>query len=165
MNICLIGFMGSGKTTIGQGLSERLNYEWIDLDVYIEAKTQKDIPTLFNEYGESYFRKLEQECLKEVILKENCVISTGGGVITSPENIQVLQEVCSIYLKYPFEVLYNRIAGDENRPLVTSKEALETRFLDRLDLYEKASRVKMECTDKSIDQIIQEIINYLERMS
>ncbi len=163
MNICLIGFMGCGKTTVGQALSAMLDYEWIDLDVYIEQKTQKDIPTLFKEYGEAYFRKIEQECLQEVVQKENCIISTGGGVITSTENIKALQKTCTIYLAYPFEVLYERIAGDSNRPLVTSKEALETRFLSRLDLYEKASGVKIKCMDKSVHQIVQEIITYLKK--
>lgn len=163
MNICLIGFMGCGKTTVGQALSEQLAYDWIDLDVYIEEKTKKDIPTLFKEYGEAYFRKIEEECLQEVVQKENCIISTGGGVIISPENVGVLQKTCTIYLSYPFEVLYERIAGDSNRPLVTSKEALETRFLDRLDLYEKASGVKIKCMDKSVRQIVQEIITYLKK--
>lgn len=165
MNICLIGFMGCGKTTVGQALSAQLGYEWIDLDAYIEEKAQKDIPTLFKEDGEPYFRKLEQECLQEVVQKENSVISTGGGVVTSTENIKVLQETCTIYLAYPFDVLYERIAGDSNRPLATSKQALEMRFLNRLDLYEKASGVKMECMDKSINQIMQEIITYLKRKS
>lgn len=165
MNICLIGFMGCGKTTIGQALSTKLDYDWIDLDAYIEKKTQKDIPALFKEYGEAYFRKIEQECLQEVVQKGKCVISTGGGVITSPENVEVLQKTCTIYLAYPFEVLYERIAGDCNRPLVTSKDALETRFLNRLDLYEKASGIKMECRNKSINQITQEIITYLEKIS
>lgn len=163
MNICLVGFMGSGKTTIGQALSERLKYAWIDLDDYIVDKEGKDIPIIFKEKGEDYFRKVEKVCLNEVVSMEECVVSTGGGVIGSEENRKILRNTKTVYLKYPFEVLYERIAGDSNRPLVTSREALEKRFIERLDLYEKASGITIECEDKSIDQIVQEIIIYLER--
>lgn len=162
--ICLIGFMGSGKTTIGQELSKVLNTNWIDLDTYIEEMASKSIPEIFKEEGEAYFRQLEQEALQKLVTKEG-ILSTGGGVITTLQNIKVLQKNCTIYLKYSFDTLYKRIAGDENRPLVTSYEDLKTRFLSRLDLYEKAGQVKIDCEGKSINEIIQEIITYLEKVS
>ena len=161
MTICLIGFMGSGKTTIGRVLSDALNKDWIDLDNYIEMQTKKRISDIFAEKGESYFRSLEQMYLKQLIDEGTGIISTGGGVITTPENISLLQKTCSIYLEYPFEILYERIAGDRNRPLATSYEALYERFNKRLDLYEKAGKVKIDCKNKGINQITQEIINYL----
>ena len=161
MTICLIGFMGSGKTTIGRALRDALGRDWVDLDHYIEMQTQKRISDIFAEKGESYFRSLEQKYLKQLIDKGTGIISTGGGVITMPENIALLQKTHSVYLEYPFEILYERIAGDRNRPLATSYEALYKRFNERLDLYEKARKVKIDCKGKDISQIIQEIINNL----
>ena len=157
--------MGCGKTTIGKILSEALNEKWIDLDDYIEKKAGKRISEIFKEEGEAYFRALEQECLKQFLQEEKGIISTGGGVIISPENVKMLQKTCTIYLAYPFDILYSRIAGDANRPLATSYKELQERFYKRLDLYEQASQVKIDCKDKSINQITQEILTYLEKIS
>lgn len=165
MRICLIGFMGSGKTTIGRALSEQLNANWVDLDTYIEEKANQSICNIFEEYGEAYFRALEQEALNELLEQEEVIISTGGGVITTPDNIRNLKLEKTIYLAYPFDTLYERIAGDTSRPLVTSYETLQKRFEDRLGLYEAASRVTINCQDKSINHIIEEIITYLETIS
>ncbi|MBE6022420.1 MAG: shikimate kinase [Cellulosilyticum sp.] len=163
MTICLIGFMGSGKTTIGKELKEMLGKKWIDLDEYIEIQEGKKISDIFEQKGESYFRELEHIYLKQLINEGVEIISTGGGIITTPKNSEMLQKTCSIYLEYPFDVLYQRIEGDNNRPLATSYEALKTRFLNRLDLYEKAAQVKINCRDKSINEIAQEIITYLKK--
>lgn len=165
MRICLVGFMGSGKTTIGRALSDKQHMAWVDLDAYIEKKANQCIRDIFQEFGEAYFRRLEQEALKELLGKKDIIISTGGGVITTPRNVAVLKEEQTIYLKYPFDTLYERIAGDSNRPLATSYEALYERFKSRLDLYEAASRVTINCQDKSINQITEEIINYLKTIS
>lgn len=164
MNICLVGFMGSGKTTIGKALSESLKMDWVDLDMFIEQQENRTISDIFKENGETYFRQLEQNSLS-ALAKEDCVISTGGGVIISKENRQVLQSVCTVYLVYPFETLYTRIAGDETRPLATSYEDLKARYEARLDLYETASQVKINCEGKSINEITQEIITYLKTIA
>ena len=164
MSIYLVGFMGCGKTTIGQALSQSLKRPWKDLDQAIEKAAGQTIPEIFSEKGEGYFRSLETIALKAT-LQEEGIISTGGGVITTPENIELLQKECTIYLEYPFETLYERIVGDSNRPLATSYEALYERFHQRLDLYQKASQVRINCQGKSINQITQEIITYLETIS
>lgn len=157
--------MGSGKTTIGHALSEALHLDWVDLDAYIEKKANQCISDIFSEYGEPYFRGLEREALGELLSQENIVISTGGGIITTSENVELLKVERTIYLEYPFETLYERIAGDSKRPLATSYASLKERFEKRLDLYEAASQVKINCQDKSINQITEEIITYLERIS
>lgn len=163
--LCLIGFMGSGKTTVGEAVAKLLHKPWTDLDTYIVEQTEKSVSQIFSEYGESYFRNLEVKYLKEVLKQEDGVISTGGGIITTPENITLLHEEITIYLAYPFDVLYKRIAGDEMRPLATSYEAIKERFESRLDLYEKACQVKINCEGKSINRIAQEIISKLDRIS
>lgn len=164
MNICLIGFMGSGKTTIGKALGNELHMKWIDLDQYIEEKEKRIISMIFKENGEAYFRVLEHDYLKALIHEEG-IISTGGGIITTPENRQLLQKTITIYLEYPFETLYQRIEGDETRPLATSYNELKERFETRLSLYESASQVTIKCQDKSINEVVQEIITYIEKMA
>ena len=161
--ICLIGFMGSGKTTIGEILANRLDMPWIDLDVYITQQTGKSISQIFSESGEEHFRKLEALYLQQVLDKNEGVLSTGGGIITTPENIEKLCKETTIYLSYPFDTLYNRIAKDEARPLATSYESLKERFDSRLALYEKACQIIIDCQDKSINCITEEIINKISK--
>lgn len=163
MSICLIGFMGSGKTTIGKALGHKLHMKWLDLDQYIEEKEKRKISMIFKENGEAYFRALEYEYLKELIHEEG-IISTGGGIITTPENRQLLQKTMTIYLEYPFDTLYQRIEGDETRPLATSYDALKERFEKRLNLYESASQVTIKCQKKSIKEVVQEIAAYIEKL-
>ena len=166
--ICLIGFMGSGKTTVGAALAKQLEVPWLDLDTYIVEQTNKSVSQIFSESGESYFRKLETLYLKKALDEKEGVISTGGGIITTPENIEKLQKQVTIYLAYPFDILYERIIGDPTRPLATSYESLRERFDSRLALYEKACHIQINCQEKSINYIAGEIISKistLERIS
>lgn len=155
--------MGSGKTTIGKKLAEKLHLKWIDLDQFIEDRLETSISKVFQNKGEAYFRKIETECLEQVLLKEPMsVISTGGGVITTSQNRDLLAKTHTIYLAYPFETLYERIKGDGARPLVTTYEALHKRFEDRLPLYEEVSEIKIECNGKSINATTREILEALK---
>lgn len=162
--ICLIGFMGSGKTTVGEALARQLDMPWVDLDTYIVKQINKSVSQIFSESGESYFRKLESLYLQQVLDGNKGVISTGGGIITTLENIEKLRKETTIYLAYPFDTLYERIAGDATRPLATSYESLKERFNSRLALYEKACQVRIDCQDKSINCIAEEIISKISRL-
>lgn len=162
--ICLIGFMGSGKTTVGEALAKQLDVPWFDLDTYIVQQTSKSVSQIFSESGESHFRKLETFYLQQVLDEKEGVISTGGGIITTPKNIEKLRKEATIYLAYPFDTLYKRIAGDTTRPLATSYEALKERFDSRLALYEAACQVKINCQGKSINYIAEEIINKISKL-
>lgn len=157
--ICLIGFMGCGKTTVGKVLAERLGWEWTDLDAYIVQKAGKPISAIFAEEGEESFRKLEARCLEEILNRPNKgVISTGGGVIMTPINRQRLQQVKTVYLNYPFEVLYNRISGDLERPLVTTYEDLHKRYAYRQPLYEMTCNKQVACEGRSVEEIVLSIL-------
>lgn len=160
--ICFVGFMGSGKTSVGKALAEHLHEKWVDLDEYIVNKKGKTISHIFQEEGEVAFRNIESQCLEELLYSEYHIISTGGGVITSPSNVERLKQVETIYLEYPFDILYERIKGDTTRPLVTTYEALHKRFLDRQALYEAASSLSIACEGKSINAIVEEIIRKLK---
>lgn len=162
-SICLIGFMGSGKTTIGQKLAEALGYRWVDMDQYIEAQEGCTIVEIFKQHGEAYFRRLEYKYLKELVASPPMIISTGGGAITTPENISILQEQYTFYLSYPFEVLYKRIAGDEKRPLATNYEEILQRYQSRQEFYKIASYKCIDCLDQRVEQVVDEIISILKK--
>lgn len=156
-SICLIGFMGSGKTTVGRELAKKLGYEWLDLDVYIEEKAGMRIAQLFKEKGEAYFRSLEAACLKEVLSQKQHVISTGGGVIVTPENVECLKKQQTFFLDYSIETLYQRIKGDETRPLVSGFDELKARLEGRKPFYEAAARHILWCEGMTVNEITEKI--------
>ena len=104
MRIYLIGMPGSGKSTLGKRLSEELNYEYIDMDNYIEKKACMFVDEIFSRYGEEYFRELEKNTLKDFLSLDNVVIATGGGVIKNKNNKELMDGKC-IYLYVKPEIL------------------------------------------------------------
>lgn len=160
--ICLIGFMGSGKTTVGETLAKKIGWHWIDLDAEIVKGTKMPIANIFAQKGEAYFRSLETQYLNDVLKATHTVVSTGGGIIVTPENVKMLEATNTFYLKWEFDILYERIANDKARPLVTSyKEVLE-RYKEREALYEAASRVVITCKNKTMMQVVDEILKHVK---
>ncbi|MCA1058144.1 shikimate kinase [Rossellomorea aquimaris] len=163
--IFFIGFMGVGKTTIGKRLGEVLNLPVIDMDQYIEDKEGKSIKDIFHQHGERYFRDLETKVLQE-LGKEKAIITTGGGVVESKENREFLRRNDSVFhLTCPFDVLWGRLEGDQDRPLVqkNSKDSLMELFDRRLPLYENGCSVTIQTENKSVDEVVSTILPYLER--
>lgn len=156
--ICLIGFMGCGKTTIGSALGQRQGIGVLDLDDCLISHFKKPIATVFKEEGEAFFRHWESYYLQEALKKEKFIIATGGGIVSLPENRRLLRETYTVFLDYPFETLYRRIKDDQSRPLVTTYEALKTRFEERLPLYKEVSTMRVACEGKSINEITEEIL-------
>lgn len=110
MRIFLIGFMGSGKTTVGNALARKLNYSFTDLDSFIENKTGKSIYDIFADEGEEKFRKTEHKALKELCKKDDIVISCGGGTPCFYNNIDIINKKgLSVYIKYPIGKLKSRL--------------------------------------------------------
>lgn len=125
-NIYFCGFMGCGKTTVARHISRRLQIPAYDLDQLIVEHCGMPIPQIFEKYGEAYFRQVETEVLKSTQDLRPAVFATGGGILTNPENGKVLQKLGTlIYLKTPFSLCYQRIKGDQNRPLAISKSREE----------------------------------------
>lgn len=120
MRIFLLGFMGCGKSFSGRRLAEKFNLSFVDLDHYIEAKEGRSIRKIFEEEGESYFRKIEKECLHEMKNKEMTVISTGGGTPCFFDNMRWMNENgITVFLETPPEILAERLISEmENRPLL-----------------------------------------------
>lgn len=141
--IFLCGFMGAGKTSVGKALAKKLNFDFLDTDRLIEQKYGQ-IPQIFAEKGEKYFRQKELELAKELISKENVIISSGGGFVLSEEVQAVLKDSFVIYLEVPFEKCYSRICRSE-RPLVrnNSKEQLLQIYNRRTSTYNSVSSIKI----------------------
>lgn len=154
--IILIGMPGCGKTTIGKILSNKLNLKFYDMDDYIQDITGKTIMQLF-EKGEEYFRDIETQACRELIKKDNVLISTGGGVIKRRENIDTLRnDSVIIFLDRPVE----KIIGDvdvSKRPLLKDgKEKVLVLYKERYDIY-RESADKIVVNNSTIDDVINKI--------
>ena len=152
-NICIMGLMGSGKSVIGKDLSKYLNFEFYDTDKEIELKTKKSINEIFKEYGELYFRNLEEKICIRLLNKNNCVISLGGGSITNKEiRKSIKQNSYSIYLQVKLNNLVNRLKSSKKRPLLNKNESiieiLKNLYEERQKFYEKANFIVNNDTDK-----------------
>lgn len=160
--ICLIGFMGSGKTTLGQALAKELHYSWIDLDSYIEESCGTTISNLFETRGEGHFRRLETLYLKQALAQEVGILSTGGGVVVTKENRDLLRNQETFYLKYDYDTLYKRIAGDTKRPLASTYEEVKERYIQRKELYETTAKHTIDCEGKEVNQIVTSMLECIK---
>jgi len=124
--IALIGFMATGKSTIGPLLSEKLGYVFIDTDEVVEAAAKMRISEIFNNLGESVFREAEHDALKQVVSIEKAVISTGGGIILFERNRKLLREKTFVVnLTCLPETIFKRVQGDQSRPLLNTEDPLK----------------------------------------
>jgi len=163
MKITLVGFMGSGKSTVAKKLSERLGVDWVDIDREVEREVGIPIPDIFKRFGEDFFRRKEREKLKEILSREeDLVISTGGGLPAYRDSMKLINNRSfSVYLECPFDVLWKRISGDGNRPLVKlGFERVKELFERRLPYYEMA-RLKVRTDNISPDETVDRIIDAL----
>lgn len=165
MEIILLGYMGCGKSTIARQLANRLHLEMIDLDDYMSDKEELNVSEIFKKKGEVYFRKLENEALKEIIAtKKNYVLALGGGTPCYANNMEIIIEnVVSYYLKGSIQTLYDRLLLEKStRPLIKSLkdnqllEFIAKHLFERRPFYEQASHT-ITIDSKNVDEIIEEI--------
>lgn len=161
MNIILIGFMGTGKTSVGKRIARALNWQFIDTDQVIEEVTGMEIKEIFQKYGETRFRSEEAAAVKRVTQENNRVISTGGGVVLNPENLQRLKNSgLVIALNASPEVILERISLRKNRPLLQTPDPLATIIelsSQRIPLYAQA-HISVNTDNKSLNEVTDEII-------
>ena len=137
----LVGFMGCGKTRIGRLVADALGRGFLDVDAMIRAEAGQSIREIFEEKGEHAFRELETRCLRRTEDWNDVVIATGGGVMASETNRQLLHERgMSVWLHVPFDVIVGRMSayGREQRPLLDDEAAARKLYDERLDAYRRA---------------------------
>lgn len=160
MKFILIGFMGSGKTTVAKSLGVKLNLKVIEMDDLIVKKSGKSINQIFKEDGEVYFRELEIKVAKNLAKKDKYIISTGGGVVMNQINIDNLKKNGKIiFLKTSFLEIKKRLNNIQNRPLFKDKKAAKKLFIFRQKLYEKYADLIVSTDGKSVEKITYEIIS------
>ena len=161
MLIALTGFLGSGKSSVGRIVADALGCPFLDLDEVIVKKAGHSIPDIFRSDGEKGFRRLEKQALEQAVAKytENtAVLALGGGTVTVPGAVQLLQEkTLCIYLQADIDTLTARLEGQmEGRPL--SGDGMEKRLQERLPLYEAAAHVCIDTVGLSPEEVADEII-------
>ena len=155
-NIVLIGMPSAGKTTIGKMLEEKLGKEFFDLDDMIIAKAGKSIPEIFQESGEAGFRAIETEVAIEAGKMNNKIIATGGGVVKHKVNMDFLRlNGITIFIDRDIDKL---ISSDPNRPLSSSKQALQQMYKERYPLYQKYAAY-IAVNNANIEETVDDIVN------
>ena len=162
MNIYLVGFMGSGKTTVSKELAKSLNWELIDTDNYIEEKYGRAIKDIFATEGEEAFRDMETEVLEEMSLTENKIISCGGGIVLRKQNVDLMRLGGKIVLLNATpETIYERVKHGTNRPILNGNMNvgyIAELMSRRSAAYEYAADVVVDTDDKEVGEIVGEIV-------
>ncbi|HEC69735.1 MAG TPA: shikimate kinase [Candidatus Omnitrophica bacterium] len=165
-NLYLLGFMGTGKTSVGRLLSQRLSWKFLDLDDLIEEREGLKIAEIFSQKGEPYFRDLETKILKEVAQKSKLIVACGGGVVLKEENLSLIENSgIGICLEASPEVIYERTKKFTHRPLLNVvnpqgkiKELLEKRakFYAKVKYHIDTSNLTVEEAVEKIEKLVKE---------
>lgn len=161
--IFLIGFMASGKTTIGRQLAKDIGFDFADTDKIIENESKLKISEIFELYGENHFRSLEATLLKKLIKKENIVIATGGGLPCFNHHMDlIIKHGCSFFLQINFDLILSRIKKTRNRPIANTKSEKELYLLykNRLAFYNEA-RFTIYAS-RPIDKVVKRMITLIK---
>lgn len=159
-NIVLVGMPLCGKSSIGKCLAHTLHKKFYDTDKFIEAFTCMSIQKIFSNKGEHYFRKLENYALKNISNKHNMIISTGGGILTYKNNIDVIRNLgCIIYLFCNTKLLIKRFNSCEhsNRPLLKNNQSIKQMFAQRHSTFIHVSDFVINCHTHSMNEIINKL--------
>ena len=163
-NLILIGMMASGKSTIGRLLAKRLNLKFFDTDFIVEKKTKMKIVEIFQKKGEPYFRNLEKKIILNLLNKNNCVISLGGGAFINEVVRKVSQkDNTTIWLNWSLKTLIDRIKKNNKRPVASnlSNNELKNLLIYRSKIYSKAN-YKIDCENMQKTEIVNKIIQLLK---
>jgi shikimate kinase len=168
MNVVLIGYRGTGKTTVGKHLAKELGYKFIETDREIIKKAGWSIPEIVKKWGWPYFRDLETEVIREVTQLDKCVLDTGGGVILREENVQLLKK-CGVIILLTASIseITRRIKHSTDRPSLTQqksfveeiKEVLEA----RAEKYRTAAEYVIDTSSVGVPEVASEIYSYLKK--
>jgi shikimate kinase len=163
-NIYLIGFMGSGKSTVGKILAEKLNMNFVDIDKLIEEKEGMRIKDIFEQKGESYFRELERKQIEAIVNQEGLVVSTGGGLGANLGNMNLMKKNGDVvWLDVSLNTVLDRLKNDQDRPLLKQPtEKIRQLFEERKNVYRLAN-IRINADKKTPSQIVEEILIKIKR--
>lgn len=165
--VVLCGFMGCGKTAIGQLAAQELRMEFTDADQYIEQQAGISVAEIFNRYGEEGFRDREHEAMKVLCTKPGRIIAAGGGALTFQRNVEAVRNYAYIiYLNTPFQDCFQRIREDTSRPIAISstEDELKVLFQKREALYRSAAHSVVE-NNGSLNHGVQELVRVIRELS
>ncbi len=167
MSIVLIGYRGTGKSSVADNLVERFSAKKISTDELIVQKTGMNIPEIVEKHGWDYFRNVESEVIAEISKQDDLIVDCGGGVILREENVKNLKKNSRIILlTTDINTIKERIKGDSNRPSLTgiksSSEEIETVLAERKPKYEKAADFIVDTTNLTVEKVAEKIIKYLK---
>lgn len=165
-NIFLIGFMGSGKSTVASYLSEQHNMDIVEMDELIVEKEGLSIPDIFAQKGEPYFRDAETSLLIEIQSEQNKVVSCGGGVVLREQNVvEMKRSGCIVLLTASPETILERVKDDDNRPLLRGNKNVAfigDMMEKRREKYEGAADMVIQTDGKQVEEICREILTKIE---
>jgi shikimate kinase len=162
--VYLVGFMGSGKSTIARALAARLRWRSEDIDDLIERRERRTIAEIFAKQGEPYFRSVEREILALLQPLRHVVVATGGGTFSDPENRAAINmDGVSIWIDLPLTDLLHRIPLDGRRPLAASRADLERLYAARVDAY-RLAHLRVSAARAPVHAIVDRILDALNQL-
>jgi shikimate kinase len=169
MNIVLIGYRGTGKSTVGKMLATRLGLELISTDVEIVKRAKQSIPEIVAQQGWESFRDVESAVCRDLAGRDQLVIDTGGGAVLRPQNVEVLKRNGKlIWLTATVETITARIGGDSQRPSLTGTKSFVEEIAevlhDRMPRYQAAADCVIQTDDRSIPQVVEAILAFMGRV-
>jgi shikimate kinase len=157
----LVGFMGAGKTTVARALARRLDWKTEDIDERIERRERRDIPSIFRQDGEPYFRSVEREELIALLPERGTVVATGGGTVMDPGNRELmLRDGAVVWLDAPFATILERVPLDGRRPLAADRLEMERLYNQRLMAYRQA-HLRVDAGRGSVEELVDQIVEWL----
>jgi shikimate kinase len=163
MNIVLIGYRGTGKSTIGRLLAVRLGRELVSTDAEIVERAQRTIPEIVTQEGWEYFRNLESDICRELGVRDRLMVDTGGGAILREQNVEALKRNGVLFwLTASVETIVKRIGRDNQRPSLTGTKSFVDEIRDvlqeRTPKYQSAADHIIATDDRSIDQVVEHVL-------
>jgi shikimate kinase len=158
----LVGFMGAGKSSVARALGRRLDWKAEDIDARIEDAERRDIPTIFRDSGEPYFRAREREALIDLLPERGAVIASGGGTFADASNRELmLRDGGVVWLDVPFEIILKRVPRDGRRPLAADRLGMEQLYNQRLAAYRQA-HLRVDAGRGSVEELVEHIVEWLD---